>query len=577
MVGCDALDFKEAYVMNRRFKMMLAACTIALVMAVTAIGALACTSIALPPGSTADGSSYATHTADSGSTPWEFYKVPAAKYAPGTMMEILDIPQASGGYQLHEVAMKPTGNQVPQATETYGYIKSGIFGYLNEQVVGIGETTIGGRRELANQNGYFDITHLSMLAMERGKTAREAIKVMGSMAEKYGYSDGGEELSVIDGKEAWVFEIIGPGPLWQVGDKEPGAFWVAQRVKDGNVAISANHPVIDVIDFNNPDEFMFAPGIKEYAIAQGWYKPESGELFSWRKHFMNNPRIDYSARRIWRIMTLLNPDLLPTLDVTNLPFQAPVKDKVTLAKLISIQRDHYEGTEFDMTQGLGAGPWNNPRRFLGAYKADGITYTPQRTINVQRCEYVTVVQCRAGLPNEIAGVLWMTPVCGDAGWFLPLYAGITELNPSLTIEKCGDRFEFRRDSYRWAISSLSTYMNLKWSFMYPDVCAIRDKYEGELVRNQAAFDKSVLELYNKDKAAAIKYLTDFCSKNVDTFREAVWQTLDYLVWKYDMGFVTENGKVNGKGYPAEWIDKLFKYNFGTSDIRGWSNYVAPTK
>ena len=563
--------------MQKNLRAMFVTLIVALMLAVSAIGALACTSIALPPGSTADGSAMTTHTCDSGSSPWEFEKVPEANYAKGTMVDVITLPQYSSGYQLHEVALKPTGNLIPQVEHTYSYIKSAIFGYLNEWQVGIGETTIGGRRELANQNGYFDMTHLSMLAMERGKTAREAIQVMGAMAEKYGYSDGGEEFGVIDTKEAWIFEIIGPGPLWQVGDKEPGAFWVAQRILDGNVAISTNHPVIDVVDFNNPDQFMFAPGIKEYAIAQGWYKADSGELFSWRKHFMNNPRVDYSARRIWRVMTVLNPDLLATLDPANLPFQAPVKDKVTLQKVRELQADHYEGTEFDMTQGLGAGPWNNPRRFLGAYKADGITYTAQRTINVQRAEYVTIVQTRASLPNEIGGVVWMTPVCGDAGWFVPLYSGITELNPSITIEKCGDRFEFRKDSYRWAISSLSTYMNLKWSYMYADVSKIRDKYEGELFRNQAAFEKSVLELYNKDKAAAVKYLTEYCSDTIDTFRDAVWQTLDYLVWKYDMGFVTENGKVNGKGYPAEWIDKLFKYNFGTSDIRGWSQYVAPTK
>jgi len=561
----------------KRYRTLFMACTIALVMAVTAVGTYACTSIALPPGSTADGSSMATHTCDSGSSPWEFFKVPRAKYPAGTMMDVVNLPQYSSGYQLHEVALQPTGNKVPQVEETYSYIKSAIFGYLNEWQVGIGETTIGGRRELANQNGYFDVTHLSMLAMERAKTAREAIQIMGALAEKYGYSDGGEELSVIDTKEAWVFEIIGPGPLWQVGDKEPGAFWMAQRVLDGNVAVSANHPVIDVVDFNNPDQFMFAPGIKEYAIAQGWFDPAKGEAFSWRKHFMNNPRVDYSARRIWRVMTVLNPDLLPTLDPANLPFQAPVKDKVALAKVIELQRDHYEGTEFDMTQGLGAGPWGNPRRFQSAYRADGVTYTPQRTINVQRCEYVTIVQCRANLPNEVGGVVWMTPVCGDAGWFLPLYGGITELNPSITTEKCGDRFEFRRDSYRWAIGSLSTYMNIKWAPMYADMSKIRDKYEGELVRNQAAFEKAVVELYNKDKAAAVKYLTDFCYKTVDTFREAVWQTLDYLVWKYDMGFVTENGRVVSKGYPATWIEQLFKYNFGTSDIRGWSQYVAPTK
>ncbi len=560
--------------MSKGYRAFAVAFAVMFTVALTAIGALACTSIALPPGSTVDGSSFTTHNADSGLSPYELYKVPAADYAPGTKYELLTIPQMGGGHQLHEVALKPTGQFVDQVTHTYGYIKTPIFGYVNEMGVGIGETTIGARGQLSNQNGYLDITHLSMFAMERGATAREAIKAMGDLAEKYGYSDGGEELTVIDGKEAWIFEICGPGPLWQVGDKEPGAFWIAQRVKDGYVAASANTPVIREVDFDNHDEFMYAPGIKEFAIAQGWYDPAKGEAFRWDLHLIGNAR--KASRRVWRVFSLLNPDLAPTLNEADLPFQVPVKNKVSAQQVLEIHRDHYDGTEFDMHQGIGAGPWKNPRRFYGTVKADGKSYSFQRIISVRNCEYLTLVQCRENVNKDLKGLLWYSPVCPDAAWMLPIYATVSDLNPTYNT-KAGDHFEFTRDSMRWAIGSLSTYINIKYEPMYADMSAIRDKYEGESFRKQAEFEKQATELLVKDRNAVINFLTDYSWKLADTYRKAIWDTVDFLIWKYDMGFITENKKVNGKGYPADWIEKMFKYDTNSTDVRGWSQYVAPAK
>ncbi len=560
--------------MSKGYRAYAAAAAALLMLATFASGAMACTSIALPPGSTVDGSSFTTHNADSGLSPYELYKVPAMDYAPGTQYELLTIPQMGGGHQLHEVALKPTGQFVDQVAHTYAYLKTPIFGYVNEMGVGIGETTIGARSQLNNQNGYLDITHLSMFAMERGATAREAIQAMGMLAEKYGYSDGGEELTVIDGKEAWIFEICGPGPLWQVGDATPGAFWVAQRVKDGYVAASANTPVIREIEWLNHDEFMYSPGILEYALEQGWFDPSKGEKFEWRKHFIKNtPPVN---RRVWRIFSILNPDLAPTLNEADLPFQVPVKEKVSAQKVLEIHRDHYDGTEFDMHQGIGAGPWGNPRRFYGTVKADGKSYSFQRIISVRNCEYLTLVQCRANVDPALKGLLWYSPVCPDAAWMLPIYATVTKLNPTYNT-KAGDHFDFTRESMRWAIGSLSTYMNIKFEPMYADMSKIRDKYEGEAFRTQADFEKQATELLKADRKAGIDFITNRTWELADTYREAIWETVDYLMWKYDMGFITENGKVNGKGYPAAWIEKMFKYDFGSTDVRGWSQYVAPAK
>ena len=515
-------------------RLICAAMVLAAMLAMFSTAAVACTSVVLPPGSTVEGFSSVTHTCDSGSSPYEFFKVPAKNWPQGSMVDVLNIPQMTSGNQLKVVAGNPTGNKIPQVPHTYGYLTSAIFGYMNDMQVGIGETTIGGRRELANTNGYFDITNLSMLAMERGATAREAILVMGTLAEKYGYSDGGEELSVADPYEAWIFEIIGPGPLWQVGDKEPGAFWVAQRVPDGHVAASANHPVIDVINFNDPENFLFSPGIKEYAIAQGWWKADSKEPLSWRENFLAYSSPETCGRRIWRVMTLCNPDLVGKIDEKDLPFSVPVKNKLTLADIMRIKADHYEGTEFDLTKGLTAGPWSDPRRYRpNGFSYLGKSYGWQRGISQVQCEYVTITQSRRWLPDEVGGVVWYGPANPDLTCYVPLYAGVDTVSPILN-EKAGSHQVFTRESFRWAVSAVSTFADYWWSYISVDVKKEIEKTTGKWMKEQSAIDAMAVELFKKDPKAARAFLTDYCIKNVETARDAWWALFDELLRKYDM-------------------------------------------
>ena len=516
-------------------RLILASLALLTAVALLSVGAMACTSVVLPPGSTVEGFSSVTHSADSGNSPYEFYKVPARNWPRGSMMDILNIPQTTSGNQLHLVAGQPTGNKIPQVPHTYGYLTSAIFGYMNEQQVAIGETTIGGRRELSNTNGYFDITNLSMLALERGATAREAILVMGTLAEKYGYSDGGEMLAVADPYEAWVFEIIGPGPLWQVGDDEPGAFWVAQRVPDGHIAASANISVIDVIDFNNPDYFLFSPGIKEYAIAQGWYKEDPKVPFSWRENFIASLSIETCARRVWRVMTLANPDLVGKIDEKDLPFSVPVKKKLTLADIMAIHADHYEGTEFDLTKGLTAGPWENPRRYRGSnFTFQGKTYGWQRGISQVQSEYVTITQSRRWLPDEVGGVVWYGPANPDLTCYVPFYAGVDNVSPVMNT-LAGSHQEFSKESFRWAVSAVSTFADYWYSYISKDVKAVIDKTTGKWMREQHAVDAMASELFTcEGPAAARKFMTDYCNANVELATKTWWGLFDELLRKYDM-------------------------------------------
>ncbi|MEA4883949.1 MAG: C69 family dipeptidase [Clostridia bacterium] len=516
--------------------------------------AFACTSVLVTPGASVDGSATVTHTADCGSCAFEIEKAPAKDWAPGSMVEVPYLPQWTGGQRISD-ASKPTGAMIPQVGHTYGYIK-GLFGMINEKQVGIGETTIGGRADFGNKNGMFDITNLSMLAMERGATAREAIQVMGDLAVKYGYKDSGEELSVSDTKECWVFEIVGPGALWSPGDEEPGAFWAAARVPDGHVAVSSNSSVIPEIDFDDQESFMVGPGIREFAEEKGWWTPESGKKLNWRFDFCDRVRPDYSYRRIVRIFSLVAPQASASITEANPPFSIKAERKLAMADIAKLHRDHYEGSQFDQTTSITAGPWANPRRYPGwNFKVDGKAYSFNRTISAIGCEYVIMTQSRGWLPNEIGGVLWYGPAVSATTCFVPFYNSVSKIADCIG-EKSGSHMEFTRESLWWAVSTVNTLADLRWSLMITDINVMQDAWEGKAMREQAAVDAQALELYSKDPALACAFLTDYCGDNAYAVRDAWWAFLDKLLWKYNAGFINDGTKISSPGYPEAWLKKV---------------------
>ncbi|MEA4884740.1 MAG: C69 family dipeptidase [Clostridia bacterium] len=513
---------------------------------------LACTTIMVSQGASSDGFTSCSHANDCGSCSFQIEKIPAKDWAPGTMMEILHMPQYTDGYQRMEVHGEPTGRQIPQVPHTYGYVL-GHFGYINEEAVGIGETTFGGRGGSSNANGWFEATNLTFLAMERAKTAREAIQVMGDLAVKYGYFDSGEQLSVADPDEVWMFEVVGPGPLWEQGDKEPGAYWVAQRVPEGHIAVAANCSVIDQIDWNDHDNFIYSSGIVDFATEKGWYDPSSNKPFSWRNDFCNAaPSYQTCQRRIWRVFTRVAPSLAATFDERNLPFSVPVDKQVSMSDIFALNRDHYEGTEFYMGDSITAGPWNNPRRYRGTLKFEGKSYDWQRTISVINCEHVCITQIRSGLPKEIAPVLWYGAGSASTTCFVPFYASVSNIAPTMNT-KSGSHWDFTRDSYWWAVQSVNVIADLRWSLMIKDIEKMQDGYEGYAVRTQPAIDAAALELYKTDPKLAVEFLTNYCNRNVETVRDAWWSLLDQLIAKYHMGYIYDGGKVKKPVYSEEWV------------------------
>ncbi|MCJ7642951.1 MAG: C69 family dipeptidase, partial [Candidatus Aminicenantes bacterium] len=481
----------------------------------------------------ADGSTMTTHTADCGTCDWTWRHVPAANHKPGETRRIYHISQyktwtpAEGlKWDLYKKGF--TGTEIPEVAHTYAY-HHGMFGYMNEKQVGIGESTIGTQRKMINAtpSALLDLSMLTLLGLERGKTAREAITVMGELAEKYGYGfhDDGEMLAVSDPNEAWIFEIMPVGPLWTPGSGKPGAVWCAQRVPDDHVSVCPNESRIGEIDPGKPDDFMASPNVVSYAVDNGYYDPKSGKPFSWKRAYSpaegSAVSTDGRRQRLWRFLDLVAPSQKFNPETPNMDFPFSVKPdkKLSVQDVMAITRDKSRGTRFDTTSGIRGGPFQNPNY-----------YRNTRTICVSNVEYTTITQCRSGLPDAIGGIVWISFGPQDTACYMPFYAGISEMPKSFAV---GDHWTFSRDSARWAFDYADFHVQAAYNAAIEDVQEAQAKYEAAVAARIPEIDKQALDLYNKKPAKAAQFLTGFCLNNAQTVVKAWWDLGDWLLVKYN--------------------------------------------
>ena len=533
----------------------------------------ACTVIMVGREASTDGSVMTTHTCDCGVCDWTFRRVPAADHKPGDLRRINHMDQFGTfppeiGLKWEKYKDQFSGLEIPEVAHTHAYIH-GDFGYQNDVQVSIGESTIGTVRKLENQTPTpkFDITTLTMLGMERGGTAREAIKVMGELAEKYGYgfTDSGEMLAVADPKEVWVFEIMPVGPLWTPTSGKPGAVWCAQRVPDDQVSVCPNESRIGEIDLANKDFFMASPNVVSLAVDQKLYDSKSGKPFSWKRAYSPNETSAASSGgshvRLWRFFNLVAPSLglgpeTPNMD---LPFSAKADRKISVHDVMELTRDKCDGTVFDPARGLQGGPFANPNYLPYGFKLDGKTYSLPRVIGVNRAEYVTITQARAGLPDAVGGIVWLAFGSQDTSCFMPLYAGISEIPRSFQI---GDHWQFSRDSARWAFDTVDFHTQVVYNLAIQDVREAQKKWELAAVSRTPDIDKAAADLYKKDPALARQYLTDYCLNNASLVVNAWWDLGTQLLVKYNHLWIYEqNGRRrNALPLPDGYLKALVEYN-----------------
>ncbi len=502
----------------------------------------ACTSLLVTKGASSDGSVMITYTCDGEFHPHLEY-TPAADYPPGDSMAIEEWGGDVRGY-------------VKQVEHTYA-----VVDLMNEHQLVIGETTFGGREELRNKEGLLGYWDLMFLALQRTKTARAAIQVMIDLVVEYGYRSSGESISLADTEEAWILEIIGKG------EGRAGAVWVAVKVPDGYISVHANKARIGEFPLDDPDNCVYSDDVISFAVEQGYYDPDSGEPFRFCDAYCpataKNQR--YADTRVWSIFRRAAPSLNLSPDYHRAvegaepyPLWIEPDEKLSLADVFALMRDHYEGTPYDMTEGIDAGPYNTPNRWRPmnwTVGEDTLTeYAWERPISTQQTGFSFVSQSRGWLPDPIGGVFWYGVDDTYMTCYTPLYCGISDIPKSFTV---GSLRKFSWESAWWVFNFVSNIANLKYSYMAPEILAVQEEIEGTSIALQPTIEKTALALFASDPELMITYLTDYSVSHGEMTVKR-WRELgEYLLTKYNDGYVKdENGRPQEKGYPEGWLKRV---------------------
>ena len=490
--------------------------------------AFGCTALGVGKNATVDGSTICTQS-DDGAGDFTIHLVPAADHKPGEVHSIRRWTQHTDGYE-NEPGLVIC--EIPQVNYTYAYFRA-LVGVMNEHALGMDESTICGREELwpdADSEAVFGVTELSMVAMERCTTAREAIKLMGSLAEKYGFHGlchSGESLVIADGDEVWVFEIHPSDPHWSKESGRPGAIWCAERVPDDSFVVIPNESIIGEIDLNNTDYFMASENVFDIAIENGWWNPDSGEPFRWDLAYSNKKA---TSLRKWRALSMVAPSLDLKPYAEEYPFSVKPDKKLSFHNIRQIHGDHFEGTEFDQTKGLPAGPWGCPNWPIPSEKLPSYSYSPKYGIAVMSCDYVVINQIRGWLPDPIAGVVWWGVDDGDTNCYVPFYCGISELPEAYTV---GNHHEFDANSAFWVFNLVGNIAQLRYCDMIKEINLAQERIESEEIDMQEFIDARALELYAQDPDLARECLTTYCITNANQVVDQWWLLLSNLLDKYD--------------------------------------------
>ena len=532
-------------------------------MAVAMLGSVseaeACSNFIVGKKASVDGSVMCSYSADDYGMFQYLCHYPAAKHAKGEMRKIYDWD--TNKYH----------GEIPEAAQTYS-----VIGNINEWQVTIGETTYGGREEMVDSTGIMDYGSLIYVALQRSKTAREAIKVMTTLANTYGYNSEGETFTICDPNEAWIMEMMGKG----AGSK--GAVWVALRIPDDAVCAHANQSRIGKFNMKDKKNVMYAKDVVSFARSKGWFQGKDAD-FSWK---MAYAKPDFSGRRFCdaRAWSMLNHfyDMTPYLDwalgknpdAQDMPLWVVPNKKVSVQDVENVMRDHYEGTPLSVADGsdIGGGIWEMPYRPTPLmYKVDGKQYFNERPVSTQQSGFVFVSQMRSWLPREIGGVFWFANDDANMAAFTPVYCSMTE-RPECYNTPGADALHFSKKNAYWVCNMTSNMVYPRYSLMFPTLKEVRDSLDSSYFAAQAGVEKKAQELYAQNPQAAVKYLNDYSVEKAQQMLGRWNQLFEFMVVKYNDMIIKPTDK-NGTfkktpyglgatpvrpGYPEKFAKQLVK-------------------
>ncbi len=508
--------------------------------------AMACTNYIVGKKASVDGSVMCTYSADDYGMFQPLCHFPAGKHPKGTMRDIRDWD--SNEYH----------GQIAEAEETYN-----VVGNINEWQVTIGETTFGGREEMVDSTGTLDYGSLIYIALQRSKTAREAIKVMTTLAETYGYNSEGETFTICDPEEAWIMEMMGCG----AGSK--GVVWVALRVPDDAICAHANQSRIRTFNVKDKANCMASKNVVKFAREKGWYSGKDAD-FSFCDTYAAP---DFGGRRFCeaRVWTFFNKycDYMDRYvgyasgevdGAEPMPLWIVPNRKLSVKDLEMAMRDHYEGTPFALDGDIGGGIWEMPYRPTPLkFEVDGKTYFNERPVSTQQSGFVYVSQMRSWLPREIGGVLWFGNDDANMVSYNPVYCSATRI-PNCFNTPGADAIHFSMDNAFWVCNWVSNMVYPRYAQMFVSLEAVRDSLDNSWLANQAAVEAKAAELMTQQGSeAAVKYLNDYSCQKGDEMIARWRQLATYLIVKYnDMVVKKEN---------ADGTFQLSKHGIGERPVR----------
>lgn len=498
---------------------------------------LSCTSILVGRKATADGSVMTSHTCDSWYRTW-------MRMTPASDPDSASTEAIYEG-RMHTESVNDSSKmylrtRIPAARHTYRYLDT-AYPCMNEHQLAIGETTFGGRDTLQNKQGAFMIEELCRVCLERCTTAREAIRLIDTLTQTYGYGDSGECLTFADKKEAWFFEIMG------AGSNNIGAVWAAVRIPDDEVAVSANVSRIGHIDESDSEHYMMSKNARDVARQLNlWHE---GEDFCWWRVFSGGNYFDepknYSIREYY-ILSELAPSLCLSDTVSELPLSVKPDKKVTPRRISELLGSYFEGSKLcladrlrvpntkkkseeepDTIVSIVANPWMDSRE-VAVYKALGDTLMDyQRTVSVPWCAYSTVIQCRSWLPDDIGGVAWIALDNPGESPRFPIFAGQTELPDLLSI--CGQHRD-RSDAALWHYRKANRLATVRWG-TYREVIEKAQRHFLDKAERELPFvEETYKKLADKPESAAATFLNDYSS---DFFGATIqcWDDIERKLWR----------------------------------------------
>lgn len=529
---------------------------------------IGCTNYLVTKGASTDGSTMISYAADSHIRYGELYFRPRGTWPAGSMITLYD-----------RGTNEPLG-QIPQPSQTYQ-----VIGFMNEYQVAMGETTFEGIEKLVDSTAIVDYGSLMFLALQRSKTAREAIRVIAELVEKYGYASTGESFSIGDPNEVWIMEIIAKRTNLKYDKKskqyinvDKGALWVAVRIPDGYVSSHANQARIQTFPLENlknsisskninlldkPEvEVVYSYDVISYAKEHGYYQGDDKD-FSFSDVY--NPITFDGARfcdaRVWAFFNHVNGDMGKYWDYAKgenlknrMPLYIKPDRKLTPQDLQSFKRDHLEGTELDMSKDAGAGSSKLPYRWRPlTWNVDGKTYFHERTTATQQTGFSFVAQMRSWLPNPIGGIFWFGVDDAASTVYVPIYCGISRV-PESYAEGNGDMLTYSPTSAFWIFNRVAHFAYYRYDIVMEDIKKLQAELESKFAKYTPAIDAAALKLWETDQNLVIDFLTDYSVNTANATVER-WQELsNWLLVKYIDGNVKKekNGEFirNPWGYPV---------------------------